>query len=174
MARCKLTAPWPERTESRYWCFEPGMLQAPGAGTTLVWVSLPLSKYGHGHERLEGRAGWVQALYGAVNHWGFPIFIQGFPVFTVDAVDKQIGVKRGFGHQGQYAACLWVYRHHGATAVAQQLIGFLLHADVHGQAQGLAALGRGVVQNADDVAHGVFFHFLHAWNAMQLWLIIGF
>lgn len=42
MARCKFTAPWPERTESRYLRDVSGMLQAPGRNHAGL-CRLPLS-----------------------------------------------------------------------------------------------------------------------------------
>ena len=43
MALLRLAEPWPLRTESRNWWLEPGMLQAPGEGSTVVWLMWPLS-----------------------------------------------------------------------------------------------------------------------------------
>ena len=110
----------------------------------------------------------------AVDQRLFPIVIQHFPSIAVDAVNKEVGIERRFGNKSQNCTVLRIDGHQCATAVAQNAVGFLLHTDIHAQAQGLPHFRRNIFQYADDVAVSVFFDFLIAWNAMKLVFVIFF
>ena len=136
--------------------------------------NLPALQRGHAHKWFESRAGGIQSLSNAVDERFLPIIIQAFPGIAVDAVDKQVGIVSRLRYQRQYPAGLRIDGHHRAAPVAQQFAGFLLHADIQRQAQGLPAHGRGGFQGTHNIALRVFFHLLIAGHTVQLLLVIVF
>ena len=132
----------------------------------------PRLQTGHAHERLDGGAGRVYALYGAVEQGHVQGIAQGGIVLAADAIDEQVGVEPGRGHQGQHPAGARVDRHHGAAAVAQRLGGGALDADVEIQDQ--VGAGNRVVslQHPQHPAVGIGFHILVAHFPVQDVLVI--
>ena len=151
-----------------------GYAPSAGRGHYCALIDFAAFEQRHAHERFESGAGRIQALGNAVDQRALPVFIQAFPGFGVDAVDKKIGVERGLGHKSQHTAGLRINRNNGAAAAVHQPVGFLLQADIHGQAQRLAGVGRHGFEHAHHIAVSIFFHFLIAGCAVKLALIKAF
>ncbi len=123
------------------------------------------------HERLVCRAGRVGATQGPVEQGFVQRFVERLPIFRVNALDKQVGVKGGLADKGQNLTGFGVDGHQGATAVAVQVLGQLLQLDVDGQHDGVAGLGRAAAQAPNGPTACRRLHFVHTGDAMQLSLI---
>ena len=154
--------------------FGAGDAPRAGGGDDGAGADFAAFEQSHAHEGFEGGTGRVETLGYTVDHGFLPVFVEGFPAFAVDAVDKQVGIEGGVGDKGQHAAGLRVDGHHRAAFALHQAHGVLLQADVHCQFEGLAVLRRYGFDGADDVAVGVFFHFAVARNAQELAFVIAF
>ena len=104
----------------------------------------------HGHEGLVGRAGRVGAAQRAVQQWLVERLVERLPALGIDAVYKQIGVKRGLADKRQHVAGARVERHQRAAPVAEHVFNQLLQANVERQHDGVAGR-RGAGR---EVAHG--------------------
>ena len=93
--------------------------------TDVAFLMMPDIKRRHGHERLEGRTGRVDAAQRAVDQWFFPVRVHRGPGLAIDAVDELIRVETGLGQKGQYAAVgadlLRLARHGGWRIICPRL-----------------------------------------------------
>ena len=97
--------------------------------------------------------------------------VEVLPVVGVDAVDEQVGVERGLGHEGQHLAVARIDGHQRAAPVAVQLLHQRLQLDVDRQLQRVARRGRLAGELAHGAAAGGGLDLLEAGGAVQLRLV---
>ena len=85
----------------------------------------------------------------------------------VNAIHKQIAIKRGLAHHGQHLPIAWVNGDQGAPALAKQVFHHFLQTDVDRQHHIAPRHGRLAGQAAHDLAAGGDLHLLAARCAMQ-------
>ena len=145
----------------------------PHAGVVghLAGLALAQLQRRQGHEGLVGGAWRIGTAQRPVEQGLFNGLVERPPAFNVNALNKEVGVKRGFADKSQHLAGARVQRHQGATAVAKHGLNELLQLDVYGQLDRVARGGRAAGQAAHRAATGRGFHLLHAGGAVQLLFI---
>ena len=133
----------------------------------LLPIHHPMGQARQAEYRLDGGAGGVLAVDGAVHEGLVPGTQQGAVVLGVDAGDKDVRVVARLADQGEHAARVRVDGNHRAAPVAQGLIGDRLQVDVQVQPQIPANDGGVDVQGAAHPSKGVGLHPLSADLAMQ-------
>ena len=126
------------------------------------------------HEGFVGRTNGVGAAHGAVEQRAVQRFVERLPAILVNAIDEEIGVKRGLADHGQHLAIARVHGNRHPTAMAVELLHHLLQLDVYGQLQTIARRGRAAAQLAHGMAASRGFHFLPASLAVQLLFVAFF
>ena len=116
-----------------------------GAGEHGGGVDDTLLQEDHALGGLEGRAGRVGGLQGAVEQGHARVLAEHLVVLAALAAQEQGGVVTGAGHQGQDLAGLRLDADYGAVLSLHQLLAVFLQFDVDGEFQVLAGLGCDVV-----------------------------
>ena len=117
---------------------------APRAGVVddRAGAALAGGQSGHGHEGLVGRARRISAPQSPVEQGLVNRLVEHFPVIDIDAIDKQIGVKRGLADKRQHLARVGIQRHQGTTAATKQVFHHFLQLDVDRQNHVLTRCGQ--------------------------------
>ena len=126
------------------------------------------------HKGLIGRACRVGATQRAIEQGLVQRFVERLPALLIDAIDKQIRVKRRFADHGQQLAIARVHGNGHATAGAIQLFHHFLQLDIDGHHQTIARCGRPAAQLAHGMAACRGFHLLPAGLPVQLDLVAFF
>ena len=122
---------------------------------------------GQSHEGLVSGTGRISPPQRTVEQRLVDGFVQRLPVFLVNAVHKQIAIKRGLAHHGQHLPIAWVNGYQRASALAKQIFHHFLQTDVDRQHHVTPRHGRLAGQTAHDLAAGGDLHLLTARCAMQ-------
>ena len=146
-------------------------LEKPGVRNLLRRVALARLQGRQGHEGLISGARWVGAAQSPVEQRFVQGLVERLPVFNVNALDKQIGVKGGFADKGQHLAGSGVDGHQGAAAIAIQVFHQLLQLDVDGQHHRVAGFGWDTAQAPHRSPAGRGLHLVHAGDAVQFALV---
>ena len=101
-----------------------------GVGDRELGRALLVLERGERHERLDGRARRVLAAQRPVVERLVGRVVERVPVLRVDAVDEEVRVEAGLGHQRQHLARLRVDRDQRAAIVLERLLGDLLQLEV--------------------------------------------
>ena len=124
----------------------------------------------HRHKRLIRRAWRVSAAQCAVKQRLVNRVTQHFPALKVNAINKQVGVKRGFADEGQHIASFRVQCHQSSAPVAKHVFNQFLQPDVQRQHDGVAGCGRTGGQLAHSAAARRSLHLVNSCGAVQLLL----
>ena len=144
-----------------------GKLEITGTVFLFLEIQKAQLQAGQAHEGLDGGAGRIGSLHGAVVQGFVWIVPQGLVGLRADAFNEGIGVVAWFAGQSQHAAVPGIDGHHGAVHVAQGVQSHLLQGCIHMQAQAAARAWRCFLEHAHGLAQGIDFHFLHAHLAVQ-------
>ena len=122
--------------------------EIPWVDDGLLWRACTHLQRDQRHERLVRGARRVGAAQRAVQQGLVGRFIQRLPVLGVNALHKQVGVKRGLADKGQHLSGFRLNRHQRAAPIAKQIFHHLLQLDVDRQLDGVARCGRAAGQLA--------------------------
>ena len=124
------------------------------------------------HEGLECRPGRVGAIERAIHHRLVLGGVERLPVRRRDAVDEQIRVVAGHGHQRQNAARRRLDGHERAAALAEGLFRHFLELRVECQREVVARNRRRTGQHTHGAAGGIDLDLLVAGLAVQFELVL--
>ena len=147
-------------------------VEESGIGNQLLRTALAYRQGSQRHEGLEGRARWIGAVEGAIDHRLVGRFVEFLPTLRIDAIDEQVGVVVGYRDQRQNAAGGRFDGNQRTLSVAEGLLGDTLQFNVDGERQVVAGHRRGAGQGTHRTAAGIDFHLFETGVAMQVELIV--
>ncbi len=139
-----------------------------------MWIALAEFQGGQRHERLEGGAGRIHALQGAVVEGMVGRAVQYLPALGVDAVDEHVGVVTRLADQSQHAARGRFDGHQRAAPLAEGAFRYLLQSRIQRQQQIVARHWQGAAQRAHGSPVGVGLDFVESRGAVQIRLVTPF
>ena len=80
---------------------------------------------GNGHDRLEGRAGRLSVLDGAIEQGMVGVVVDLFPILSLDAAREAVGIEGRPAHHGEHFTRVGIERDHRAVLVVDIQRGFL-------------------------------------------------